>query len=53
MPRFRIAWVMIFVAIAALDFAAIRAFFVSGDVALLVLGALPMANILAVGILIA
>ena len=53
MPRFRIAWVMVAIAIAALDFAAIRAFFVSGEVALLVLGALPMANILAVGILIA
>jgi hypothetical protein len=53
MPRFRIAWVMVAIAIAALDFAAIRAFFVSGEVALLVLGALPMATILAVGILIA
>lgn len=53
MPRFRIAWVMVAIAIAALDFAAIRAFLVSGEVALLVLGALPMANILAVGILIA
>ena len=27
MPRFRIAWVMVAVAIAALDFAAIRALF--------------------------
>ena len=51
-PRFRIAWVMVAVAIAALDFAAIRACFDIPEVGLLVLGALPMANVLAVGILI-
>jgi hypothetical protein len=52
MPRFRIAWVMVAIAIAALDFAAIRAFFDIPELGLLVLGALPMANVLAVGILI-
>ena len=54
MPRFRIAWVMVAIAIAALDFAAIRALlklesFVAG---FSIFGALPMANILAGGILI-
>ncbi len=58
-PRFRIAWVMVAVAIAALDFGAIRAF--SGHRAnvldeqrgiLLLLGALPMAHVLAVGMLV-
>jgi hypothetical protein len=51
-PRFRIAWVMVAVAIAALDFAAIRALpgYPSGE--LVLLGALPMANVLAVGLLI-
>jgi hypothetical protein len=43
---------MVAVAIAALDFAAIRAFFDIADIGLLVLGALPMANVLAVGILV-
>src|SRR3954454_2036881 len=52
MPRFRIAGVMVAIAIAALDFAAIRAFLDIPDVFLLVLGAVPMANVLAVGILI-
>ena len=58
-PRFRIAWVMVAVAIAALDFAAIRALLarhanVLDDQRgiLLLLGALPMANVLAVGMLI-
>ncbi len=51
MPRFRIAWVMVAVAIAALDFGAIRALFGWGH--RLLLGALPMANVLVVGILIA
>ena len=51
-PRFRIAWVMVAVAIAALDFAAIRAVLGYPEVGLLVVGALPMANLLAVGILI-
>ena len=53
-PRFRIAWVMVAIAIAALDFTAIRMasdrIIPSGE--LLELGALPMANVLAVGLLI-
>jgi hypothetical protein len=53
MPRFRIAWIMVAVAIAALDFAAIRASLDIREAVLFVLGALPMANVLAVGILIA
>jgi hypothetical protein len=52
MPRFRIAWVMVAIAIAALDFAVIRACFDIPEVSLLVLGALPMANVLAVGMVI-
>ena len=54
-PRFRIAWVMVVVAIAALDFGAIRAAFdlESPSVLLLLVVTLPMANILAVGLLIA
>jgi hypothetical protein len=43
---------MVVVAIAALDFAAIRAIYGSSEGGLLVLGALPMAHILAVGLLI-
>jgi hypothetical protein len=52
--RFRIAWVMVAVAIAALDCGAIRAGpeCDSGVVVLLLLGALPMANVLVVGFLI-
>jgi hypothetical protein len=57
-PRFRIVGLMVFIALAALNFAAIRA--VSDirshthnhGVAILALGALPMANVLTVGILI-
>jgi hypothetical protein len=52
MPHFRIAWGMVAVAIAALDFAAIRASLAIPEVFFLVMGALPMANVLAVGILI-
>jgi hypothetical protein len=58
-PRFRIVWLMVAVSIAALNFAAIRAVFDHTAPApsllgiLLSLGALPMANVLAVGILIA
>ena len=59
-PRFRIAWAMIFVAFAAVDFAVIRAVIGSSSPklatefgALLLLGALPMANVLAVSVLIA
>jgi hypothetical protein len=51
-PRLRIAWVMTAVAIAALDFGATRAMFGSPTGTLLLLGALPMANVLALGILI-
>jgi hypothetical protein len=52
-PRFRIAWVMVGIAIAALDFAAIRAMLGHPEIGLLVLGALPMANVLIVGTLVA
>lgn len=53
-PRFRIAWMMVFVGIAALDFAAIRALleFDSRTSIALLAGMLPMANVLAGGILI-
>jgi hypothetical protein len=52
--RFRIAWVIVAVSIAALDCGAIRAGpeSDSGAVVLLLLGALPMANVLVVGFLI-
>jgi hypothetical protein len=51
-PRFPIAWVMVAVAIAALDFGAIRTFLdPQSDTAELVFGALPMANVLLVGLL--
>ena len=54
-PRFRLAWLMAFVAIAALNFGAMRALlgFNSVTARLLLGGALPMVNVLAVGILIA
>ena len=58
LPRFRIAWVMVAVAIVALDFGAIRALLPRHASALddqrgvlLLLGALPMGNVLAVGML--
>ena len=53
-PRFRIAMGMVFVAIVALNFGAIRASFGFEPYVAesLLLGALPMANVLAVGILI-
>jgi hypothetical protein len=53
-PRFRIAWAMFAVAIAALDFLAIRTFMDSPSPIdeLLLLGALPMMNVLAISILI-
>ena len=54
-PRIRISWVMFAVAIAAFDFAAIRALVDSpspmGED--LLFGAVPMANVLVVGLLIA
>src|SRR5262245_46116330 len=54
MPRFRIVWIMVAVAIAALDFALIRVVLDGNRPVddLLALGALPTANILAVGILV-
>jgi hypothetical protein len=54
-PRFRIAWVMFAVAIAALNFGAIRACFDSPFAwnEFVLLGALPMANVLGLGLLIA
>jgi hypothetical protein len=54
-PRFRIASVMVFVALVALDFTTIRAvsdYADAAEIALLGIGALPMANVLAVGLLI-
>jgi uncharacterized membrane protein YeiB len=53
-PRFRIAWIMVAVAVAALDFWAIRAVFDrnSRTSYLLGIGAMPMANVLVVGLLI-
>ena len=53
-PRFRIAWIMLAVAIAALDFGVMREVVGSRSVRgiLLLLGILPMANVLAVGMLI-
>ena len=54
MPRFRIAWVMLLVAIAALNLGAIRAMSDSWGrtSGLLGLGVLPMTNVLAVGLMI-
>jgi hypothetical protein len=53
-PRFRIAWVMILIAIVALNLGAFRA--VSADRSsvsvVLPLGSLPMANVLAIGLLV-
>jgi hypothetical protein len=52
--RFRIGWIMVFVALAALDFTAIRAVFDHrGPTSyLLGLGAMPLANILVVGLIV-
>ena len=54
-PRFRIAWVLVAVAFAALNFGAIRACFDSTFAwnEFVLLGALPMANVLGLGLLIA
>ncbi|MFO0892050.1 MAG: hypothetical protein U0790_23300 [Isosphaeraceae bacterium] len=52
MPRIRIAWVMAAIAVAAFNFAAIRAMFDYPLSEPLVFGALPMANVLALGILV-
>jgi hypothetical protein len=53
-PRFQIGSIMVFIALAALDFGAIRAVFdhKSRTSYLLGIGAMPMANVLAVGLLI-
>jgi hypothetical protein len=52
-PRFRIAWVMVFVAVAAINFAAVRLELDHHNEfgEMLVLGAMPMASVLAVGLL--
>jgi hypothetical protein len=55
-PRFQIAWIMVAVAIAGINFAGLRALFDdrSGiEGVLLFIGALPVANVLVVGMLIA
>ena len=54
-PRIRIGWVMVAVAVAALSFGAIRAIFAATGQILSpwVVGTLPMANVLGVGLLIA
>jgi hypothetical protein len=53
-PRFRIAWIMVAVAVAAINFAPIRALNDPGlGGVLLVVGALPVANVLVVGMVIA
>ncbi len=51
--QFRIAWVMVGIAIAAVDFAVIRAMLRHLEIGFYVLGALPMANVLVVGALVA
>ena len=53
LPRFRIAWVMLFVAVAAINFAGVRAALGSRGPThgLLAIGALPVASVLAMGLL--
>ena len=51
-PQFQIAWIMVAVALIAIDFTAIRSLYDSPPGELLILGALPMANVLAVCLLI-
>jgi hypothetical protein len=55
LPRFRLVWVIVAVAIAAVDFWAIRALSDSAVAAgdFLVFGTLPMANIVAVALMLA
>jgi hypothetical protein len=56
LPRFRIAWLMVAVAVAAINFGAIRGILeidIPDKGMLWVVGALPMVNILAAGLLIA
>jgi hypothetical protein len=52
LPRFSIASIMAVIGIVAIDFAAIRAMLGYPELGLFVLGVVPMANALAVGILI-
>jgi hypothetical protein len=56
-PRFQIAWIMVAVAIAGINFAGLRALFddhrAGIEGVLLFFGALPVANVLVVGMLIA
>jgi hypothetical protein len=52
LPRFRIAWLMVAVAIAALDFGAIRALDYPQGGRVLMLGALPMAYVLVASLLV-
>ena len=54
MPRFRIAWAMVFVAVVAVNIAAVRAAADAHSItgALLALGAMPMAIVLAIGVLV-
>jgi hypothetical protein len=47
-PRFRIAWVLVAVAIIAIDFAIIRAMLDHPELSLAVLGLLPMVSVLVV-----
>jgi hypothetical protein len=53
-PRFRIVWAMVFVALAALDLAVFRAAVDAHSITglLLALGAIPMATLLAIGLII-
>ena len=56
MPRFHIAWLMVAVAIAAVDFGAIRVVLAPDTFRIgkfWAFGALPMANVLVVGLLVA
>ena len=55
MPRVRLAWVMVSIALIAIDLGVLRENHLSGNhwtVSLLILGVLPMANALIVGLLI-
>jgi hypothetical protein len=52
MPRFRIAWVMVFVAVAALNLTVFRAAEdLPFNTSALLVGAMPMASVLAIGLI--
>ena len=53
-PRFRISWIMVFIALAALNFTVLRAAFDDPSPAseLLALGTMPMATVLTIGLII-